>query len=133
MTDLVVMTTHGRGALSRFWLGSVADEVMRMSTTPVISVRPKETAVDLASEEALRNTLIPLDGSAQAERILEAAVGWSTVGEAAAVGACQQRAITAMASDVPPAYVFHGIGVDRFIGSPLCLSIRLVVSGTIRC
>src|SRR5262249_60284605 len=25
--DLVVMTTHGRGALGRFWLGSVADRV----------------------------------------------------------------------------------------------------------
>lgn len=24
--DLVVMTTHGRGPLSRFWLGSVADQ-----------------------------------------------------------------------------------------------------------
>jgi len=28
----------------------------------------------------------------------------------------------------PPPYVFDGVGVDRFIGSPVCLAIRLVVS-----
>src|SRR6202035_1582140 len=27
--DLVVMTTHARGPLGRFWLGSVADELVR--------------------------------------------------------------------------------------------------------
>ena len=32
--DLIVMTTHGRGPLSRFWLGSVADEMVRRATTP---------------------------------------------------------------------------------------------------
>ena len=31
--DLIVMTTHGRGPLSRFWLGSVADELVRRATT----------------------------------------------------------------------------------------------------
>src|SRR5262249_59881614 len=29
--DLIVMTTHGRGPLGRFWLGSVADELVRES------------------------------------------------------------------------------------------------------
>src|SRR5262249_41806092 len=27
--DLVVMTTHGRGPLARFWMGSVVDELIR--------------------------------------------------------------------------------------------------------
>ena len=27
--DLVVMATHGRTGLSRFWLGSMADELVR--------------------------------------------------------------------------------------------------------
>jgi hypothetical protein len=31
----------------------------------------------------------------------------------------------------PPPYVFHGVGVDRFIGSPVCPAIRLVVSGKV--
>src|SRR5579864_5952747 len=67
---LIVMTTHGRGPLSRFWLGSVADELVRRATTPILLVRPQEKALDLASEPVLRNVLIPLDGSALAERVL---------------------------------------------------------------
>jgi nucleotide-binding universal stress UspA family protein len=34
--DLVVMTTHGRGALQRLWLGSVADYLVRHLTIPVL-------------------------------------------------------------------------------------------------
>ena len=68
--DLVVMTTHGRGPLSRLWLGSVADEMVRRATTPVLLVRPHEKAVDLATEPEIRHILIPLDGSALAEQVL---------------------------------------------------------------
>ena len=34
--DLIVMTTHGRGGLSRWWLGSVADRLLRRATVPVL-------------------------------------------------------------------------------------------------
>ena len=37
----IVMGTHGRGALGRFMLGSVADRVMRMAPCPVLTVRPR--------------------------------------------------------------------------------------------
>jgi nucleotide-binding universal stress UspA family protein len=75
--DLIVMTTHGRGPLSRFWLGSVADELLRRAMTPMLLVRPQETVADLAylaSEPVLRHVLIPLDGSVLAEQVLESAV-----------------------------------------------------------
>ena len=41
-TDLIVMTTHGRGGLARFWLGSVADVLIRASPVPVLLLRPGE-------------------------------------------------------------------------------------------
>jgi len=66
--DLIVMTTHGRGPLSRFWMGSVADELVRRATTPVLLVRPQETAVDLAADRVLKHILIPLDGSTLSEQ-----------------------------------------------------------------
>jgi nucleotide-binding universal stress UspA family protein len=72
--DLVVMATHGRGPLSRLWLGSVADELVRRLPTPLLLVRPGETAPDLAHPPAVRHVLIPLDGSAEAEDILEPAL-----------------------------------------------------------
>lgn len=37
--DLIVMGTHGRGALGRAFLGSVADNVIRQAECPVMVVR----------------------------------------------------------------------------------------------
>jgi nucleotide-binding universal stress UspA family protein len=72
--DLVVMTTHGRGPLGRFWLGSVADELVRVLPVPLLLVRPPDTVPDLAVEPQLKNILIPLDGSKIAEKMIERAV-----------------------------------------------------------
>lgn len=72
--DLVVMTTHGRGPLSRFWLGSVADELIRRLSQPILLVRPNETQTDLNHLPSLRRLLIPLDGSPMAEQIIEPAI-----------------------------------------------------------
>jgi nucleotide-binding universal stress UspA family protein len=71
--DLVVMTTHGRGALSRAWLGSVADDLVRRLAKPIVLIRPHETGVNLTHEPPLRKVLIPLDGSALAEQVIEPA------------------------------------------------------------
>ncbi len=38
-SDLIVIGTHGRGALSQVLLGSVAEKVVRKSPCPVLSVR----------------------------------------------------------------------------------------------
>ncbi len=39
--DLVVMGTHGRTGLARFFLGSVAERVVAMAGCPVLTVRGK--------------------------------------------------------------------------------------------
>lgn len=45
--DLVVMGTHGRRGPSRWWLGSVAERVLRESRQPLVIVRdPLPAAVD---------------------------------------------------------------------------------------
>jgi nucleotide-binding universal stress UspA family protein len=38
--DLIVMGTHGYGPLKRFFLGSVADRVLRQAPCPVMTVPP---------------------------------------------------------------------------------------------
>lgn len=68
--DLMVMTTHGRGTFSRFWLGSVADMLVRCAPMPILLLRPQETPPDLEQMPEIRHMLVPLDGSALAERIL---------------------------------------------------------------
>jgi len=70
--ELVVMATHGRGAVNRAWLGSVADEVVRHATVPVVLVRPIEG--EEVATAAFANVLIALDGSKRAERCLD----WAT-------------------------------------------------------
>jgi nucleotide-binding universal stress UspA family protein len=72
--DLVIMTTHGRGPISRFWLGSVADELMRHTDTPLLLIRAHEGVAQLAVQPALQHILIPLDGSELAEQVLEHAL-----------------------------------------------------------
>jgi len=50
--DLIVMGTHGRSALKRFFLGGTADHVVRHATCPVVTVRKPEAHV--ASAETRR-------------------------------------------------------------------------------
>jgi nucleotide-binding universal stress UspA family protein len=80
--DLVVLTTQGRGPVSRFWMGSVADNLMRRLPMPVLLVRPQETESDQNQEPVLQRILIPLDGSDLAEQILEPAVALGTLMQA---------------------------------------------------
>ncbi len=41
--SLIVMMSHGRGWFKRAIMGSVADEILRGSSVPVLIIRPKET------------------------------------------------------------------------------------------
>ena len=72
--DLLVMTTQGRGPISRFLLGSVSHELARAASVPVLFVRPQPEAPDLSREWRLQRVLVPVDGSPFAERVLEPAI-----------------------------------------------------------
>lgn len=79
--DLVVMATHGRGAFSRAWLGSVADAFLHHTRRPVLLVRPDESeaALDLAGDAAFCRMLVPLDGTELSESVLEHAVSFGSL------------------------------------------------------
>jgi nucleotide-binding universal stress UspA family protein len=72
-SDLVVLTTHGRGVLSRFWIGSVADRLVRQLDQPMLLVRPQASR-GVPSAAAMRRILIPLDGSPLAATVIEPAI-----------------------------------------------------------
>lgn len=44
--DLIVMTTHGRGGLGRMIVGSVAESVLRGTTTPILLLRAAEAPLE---------------------------------------------------------------------------------------
>jgi nucleotide-binding universal stress UspA family protein len=73
-SDLVVMSTHGRGAFTRFWLGSVVDGLVRSLHVPMLLIRPGEEPADLAKAPTFKHILLPLDGSPLSEQIVKPAV-----------------------------------------------------------
>lgn len=76
--DLVVMMSHGRGGLARAWMGSVGDELVRHTSVPLLLVHPgAEWPADL-HEPLFCHVLVPLDGSAFADDVLDRAVSLAT-------------------------------------------------------
>jgi nucleotide-binding universal stress UspA family protein len=74
---LMVMATHGRTGVSRAWLGSVADSVIRGSPIPVLLVRVREKGFVLVrprEPSPYQRILVPLDGSRFSEEILKHAM-----------------------------------------------------------
>lgn len=66
---LIVITSHGRSGLARWWLGSVADKVLHMSDNPVLVIRIREQPFR-SPEESPGRLIVPLDGSDLAELVL---------------------------------------------------------------
>ena len=57
--DLIIVGTHGRGAISRFLIGSVAERLVRSATRPVLTVHAGESGFASQSDrtEPDRNTI----------------------------------------------------------------------------
>ena len=111
IADLVVMSTHGRGPFSRFWLGSVADQLAHRLPMPLLLVRPHEAAVDLAREPALTRLLVGLDGSPRAEEVLGPALGLARLTGATVALLRVVLPPPVYGMDLPP-YAAAGAGAD---------------------
>jgi nucleotide-binding universal stress UspA family protein len=68
--DLVVMATHGRGPIGRFWWGSVAHSLLQQIAVPLILVRGSSAPIDYVPQ-LIDQVLLPLDGTKESERVLE--------------------------------------------------------------
>ena len=80
--EMIVMATHGRGPVSRAWLGSVADYVLRHVDVPVLLVRADERGeVTKVQEWTFNHVLVALDGSDRAEHALDWAVDLAMPGK----------------------------------------------------
>jgi nucleotide-binding universal stress UspA family protein len=67
--DLIAMTTHGRGGVGRWLLGSVAERVLAHTPVPLLLGRAPAEATP-PPPVAYRTILVPLDGSVAAELAL---------------------------------------------------------------
>jgi nucleotide-binding universal stress UspA family protein len=66
-SPLIVMTSHGRSGIPRMVMGSVANEVLRTATQPVLVVRASEEA---RQDCPLSPIVVALDGSSFSEQAL---------------------------------------------------------------
>jgi nucleotide-binding universal stress UspA family protein len=62
---LIIMATHGRSGITRWWMGSVAEKVISEATAPVLLVRSKRPSTTRATDKLnfTHKILAPLDGS----------------------------------------------------------------------
>lgn len=72
--DLIVMRSHARSGIARYWFGSVADALIRESGVPVLVVRPPSVGTGIEKGFGYRKILVPLDGSVLAEQALPHAI-----------------------------------------------------------
>ncbi len=96
--DLIIMSTHGRSGITRWWMGSVAEKVISEATAPVLLVRSKRAHASSTADKSdlFRKILAPLDGS--------------DIGEAAlpyveAIAANSRAAVTLLQVVSPPGTV----------------------------
>jgi len=66
---MLVIASHGRSGLSRWWYGSVAAKLVREAPVPTLIVGPKALESGPGAG-AIRRILVPLDGSEMAEQAL---------------------------------------------------------------
>ena len=72
--DLVTMATHGRGGISRAWLGSVAMHVVQHVAVPVLLTRPAEKGTRETQPRNFGKVLVALDASPEGERAIDNAL-----------------------------------------------------------
>lgn len=68
--DLIVISSHGRGGMSRLSLGSVTDSLIRHTQIPVLVVKSVPSYLNPRASDAFGRIIVPLDGSTLAEQIL---------------------------------------------------------------
>ena len=66
--NVIVMSTHGKPGLDRYYVGDIANQLIRILTTPVLLLRPTENWHSRTSQ--FKRLLVTLDGSEVAENIL---------------------------------------------------------------
>jgi nucleotide-binding universal stress UspA family protein len=78
--DLIVMCTHGRGGLRGIMFGSIAQQVIRLGTTPVLLVPPAKAGAPPAF--SCNRILVALDGNPDHEEGLKVAATLAKTGGA---------------------------------------------------
>jgi nucleotide-binding universal stress UspA family protein len=98
--DFVVVATHARGLIGRFWSGGVVHRMLRHVEVPVMVVRGDHGPVSFAPKK-IRRMLMPVDGTSTAEQALK------TVATIAAIVGAEQTVMQIIRME-PNFVIRHG-------------------------
>lgn len=70
-SDLIVIASHGLSGVGKWIRGSVADKVLHQADIPVLRIRAGSSKTPIFRKGKKMTVLVPMDGSAQAEKVLE--------------------------------------------------------------
>lgn len=120
--DLVVMGTHGRRGATRWWLGSVAERVLRETQLPLLVVHASAEAT--TPQQVFARALVLVDEGALADRTRRlagaiAACVAGTVAEVAGADAPAARAAVNATWAVIPVPVPRTAAWRSHVGEPL--------------
>jgi nucleotide-binding universal stress UspA family protein len=103
--EMLVLSSHGRSGLGRFWFGSVGSQLVRRAGVPRLVIGP-EALEQTAQEIKNGRILVPLDGSELSEAALEPAKRFAKLFDAEiVVTQVLGWASHAFVFDVPPTTV----------------------------
>ena len=92
--DLIVLGTHGRRGPGRWWLGSVAERVVRVADVPVLVTRAESAPpLDVFERVTLVPDNAPADETARSCAARLAGLGSGTLIEAGAIAQCDANAL----------------------------------------
>lgn len=117
--DLIAVGTHGRRGAGRWWLGSVADRIVRASTVPVLVTHAESEA----SADVFARIGVLADGAASdGARGCAAALATAFRGQVVAagtIGACQRDVLGAVSMVVVATGSTAGRPASQVIGAAL--------------
>lgn len=100
--DLIALGTHGRAGPSRILLGSVAEEVLRKATQPVLTMRQPDDGEHTLPPGNIDRILVPVDFSDYSREALRLANEWARLYEA------DIDVLHAVEEDLHPAFYVGG-------------------------
>ncbi len=127
--DFVVMTSHGRGGLSRWLMGSAATAVARESTAPVLVARANPRFTDPLPAHGVSGTpfraIVALDGSTLAETAIQPAARLVVALSAAQPGTlCLLRVVDIAPFSAAAAYASGVPGGDDLVADARTALVR---------
>jgi nucleotide-binding universal stress UspA family protein len=125
----IVMASHARGPVAKFFLGETATEFVRRSPCPVLLIHQPDRPGHVPPAPDVQHVLVPLDGSKLAETILEVAADFASAFGADVTLLMASASVTDMHSAPARAEAYLNQQAERLKGMSVRAGTKVVPHG----